>query len=183
MTTWEAVVKFAPLLSVERVNDPAWQDAERTMVTQSTFRLPHKKECVPLLADHNPDVELGTVKDWFRLKWIDGEWLAATATLNAPPPPFLQRGARASYGYKALHSRAPVIGGPEGQVLSSAILTETTVCALQVPLEPLAEVLTVSERKPEPLADRHQPEPEGEVIYGNGQLIRRYYDNVKITIR
>jgi len=35
------------------------------------------------------------------------------------------------------------------------------------------------------LAVRHQPEPEpeGEVIYGDGTLIRRYYDNVKITIR
>ena len=171
--TWTATVKFAPLLSVERVSDPEWQDADRTMVTEQTFRFPHKKTSVPLLLDHDPDCEIGLVRSWFRLKWLDGEWLAANAELHAPPLPLLERGARVSYGFKPLSRRAPVIGGPEGQVLSDAILTEITVCALQTPLEPLAEVLSVREREPEPIAHRAKAEEEITHGYGHGQLLRR----------
>jgi hypothetical protein len=168
MSTWTATLKFAPLLTVARCTDPDWQDAGRTMVTEQTFRFPHLKRAIPLVADHDFGCELGEVADWWRLRWIDGDWLAATAELHAPPPPFLCRGARVSYGCKPLRHRAAIIGGPEDQVLADAIITELTVCASLTPIEPLAEVLSV--RQVDPVARRNAAEPE--VIHGGGRIVR-----------
>jgi hypothetical protein len=159
MSAWEAVIKFAALVSVDRAD---------------AFRFKPGQSSIPLLADHDPACELGRIRSWFALRWLDGEWIAATAELHSPPPPFLQRGARASYRCRPLWRYAVLPGRPEGQVVGDALLEEVTVVtSLFEPCEPLAEVLSVREvASAQPLVRRRPSEPEGEVILGGPPIYR-----------
>jgi len=115
------------------------------------------------------DVDFGTrIRRW---------WFAACELDECPD--WLKRGGGVSWGYHHLSSYTPWGGGPD--VMTSALIREISV--LSPGVNPAVKLARVAYVKEKPVAVRHHAEPEGEVIYGNGQLIRRYYDNVKITIR
>lgn len=156
--TWQATLKVTPLLTLDRINDPAWQKADRQMYDGAdalTFR--HQHTSAPLIVDHDDNQEIGTVTDLWRLNWIDGPWIAATATLHKEEP-WLKRGARVSYSAKPYGHRSAYWGRPEDQVITHAFLMEVSVLIARTPAEPLAEVLSVSEVA-DPVACRHQAEP------------------------
>jgi hypothetical protein len=168
--SWKATLKFAPLLTLDRINDPAWQKPDRHMydgMRALTFR--HKHTSAPLIVDHDGNHEIGTVTDLWRLEWVDGPWIAASATLHQPEP-WLKRGAKVSFESRPYGRRSAWWDGPEDTVITRAFLDEVSVLIAQTPCEPLAEVISVRE------------EPDEQVIYGNGQLVRRYYQT-PIAIR
>jgi hypothetical protein len=105
----EAIIKFAPIFTLERFNDPKWARPGRTMYEPGAFRFgPSEdpfvdKETVPLLIDHDPEREIGTVRDLWKWGWIDGPWVFASATLTDVPP-WLERGTRVSFGFSSLQT-------------------------------------------------------------------------------
>jgi hypothetical protein len=84
-------VKFAPVFTLERFNDPRWNRTGRTLYESGAFEFPPNKDTIPLLIDHEDDREIGTVHSLFKMDWIDGPWICARATVTDPPE-WLKRG-------------------------------------------------------------------------------------------
>jgi hypothetical protein len=176
-------IKFAPLLTLDRVNDPAWQRADRTMYASvNALRFLPGKSSAPLIVDHDDNLEIGTVTDLWRLDWIDGPWIAATATLHEPPESWLKRGTRVSFGSKPYGRRAATFTSPEGQVVTDSFIEEVSVLLAMTPAEPLAEVILVKREDSLAAARASNRSAAGEVIYGDGSVIRRYFENVPIRV-
>jgi hypothetical protein len=175
-----ALVKFAPIFTLERFDDPVWNRAGRTLYERGAFQFLPGKTTVPLLVDHEDSREIGTVHELFRMDWIDGPWIVARATLTAPPS-WLKRGARASFGFSAFQRRELNIRGTRADVIAGGIVTEVSVLSPSVkPAEPCAEVLSLRPTE-SPAAGADRP-VAGEVIHhppgtklvrpGIGQVLR-----------
>lgn len=137
--THTAVVKFAPISTLDRLNDPAWTRPGRTLYDRSALRMLPGRETVPLVVDH--DREIGTVNALYVTEWHDGPWLVASATV-AEAPPWLARGTKASFEYSVIHRRDLTPLGSDADVVASGILNEVSVLSPGVrPAEPCAEVL------------------------------------------
>lgn len=85
------LVKFAPIDTLERHNDPRWNKAGRALYTSNALRFRPGITEVPLLVDHHDDRRIGTVTQIFRMDWTDGPWWAALATIDGTPPPWMRR--------------------------------------------------------------------------------------------
>jgi hypothetical protein len=66
-----ALVKFAPIFTLERFDDHAWNRPGRTLYERGAFQFLPGKTTVPLLVDHEDSREIGTVHELFRMDWID----------------------------------------------------------------------------------------------------------------
>src|SRR5262245_37476421 len=95
--TYTALIAFAPLTTLERVNDPAWKHG-RTMYDPGALTL-LPGQAAPVLVNHNHDRVLGTVTSIVRHEQADGPWLCAIATIHDRPC-WLEKHTRASFGYK-----------------------------------------------------------------------------------
>lgn len=169
--TYEAAIAIAPATTVERLNDPAWRDGEpdRLMFDPSGLKL--VRESVPVMVDHSEGNVVGSVKRLMRLE-ADGPWVCAIVEVTEKPD-WLKRGTPASFAH--ICARMCSFGNP---IVRSCFVKEVSILSPGVdPAEPRARVLHV--REVEPLARRSEPE---EVISG-GAIIRRYFDNVPITVR
>ena len=94
----------------------------------------------------------------------------AVATITDPPS-WLRRGTPASFEIKAARRSSF-----DEAVLRSGYVTEVSILSPGVePCEPLARVLTFDPAKPRPAARE-------EVIHGNGQIIRRVYENAVTAV-
>ena len=142
------------------------------------------RQPLPLVINHDLSREIGKVTQLMRLQDLDGWWLCAVAELENPPA-WLKRGVPASFQYYPLQ-----MDSFGNNICRAGLVSEVSVLTDDMePYEPLAKVLFV---KPKEVAQRstavrgsasdHAAAGE-QVFYGNGQLIRRYFDNVKITIR
>lgn len=137
-----AVVKIAPIFSVERFDDPRWNRPGRTMYYNGALKFLPGKASIPLIVDHDDSCEIGTVHELFKLDWLDGSWVCARATVNTPPA-WLKRGTRASFGFLAPDRREINIRGTKAEVIAWAIVNEVSVLsAAKSPAEPCAEVLS-----------------------------------------
>ena len=121
---------------------------------------------VPLLVDHDEGRAIGVVNSLSRLKWTDGPWLMADATVTDPPA-WLKRHTPASFAY--VLPRKCSFGN---DILRSAYVTEVSVLSLvRAHAEPLAEVLTFNpteKPRPKQAASRHQAAVGETVFYGGG---------------
>jgi len=170
-----ALIAIAPLLDAKRFGNPEWERPGRDSYWGNSLKLLPGE--VALLVDHDDERQIGVVRALYELAWTDGRWVVADAVVTDPPS-WLRKGTPASLSRYNTHVTRSAEGAER---VTSAFVNEVSVLPPGVkPAEPRAQVVHL---EAEPIAHRHQPEPEGEVIYGNGQLIRRYYDNVKITIR
>ncbi len=151
--THEAAIKIAPLLTLERFDDPKWR-SDRTMYESGSLRFLPGMESVPLIVNHDDEWVIGTVHELFKMDWIDGPWIAARCTVDTPPV-WMKRNTRASFGFKLLHRREVNIRGTKADVVATALVTEVSILPDFVePAEPLAEVLTLhpTEHKSSPPA-------------------------------
>jgi hypothetical protein len=82
--TYEALLKVAPILTLERYNDPRWNRPGRSMYEPGSLRFAPAVSSVPLLVDHRDDREVGVVHELFRAEWVDGPWVCARATVSLP---------------------------------------------------------------------------------------------------
>lgn len=172
-------LKFAPVFTSERFNDPRWTRPGRTMYSKLEF-IPGKTS-VPLLLNHDDDREIGTVDLIYRGEWIDGPWYFAAATLDREPPPWLQRGCRVSFRCTPLHRNEDfTIRGVTADVLYRGFVNEVSVLVGREPAEPLAQVLSVKRTEASP--PMVTSDFGGEIIHG-GQLIRRPNSGVVLGIR
>jgi hypothetical protein len=140
-----ALIKFAPIFTIERFDDPAWNRPGRLMYEARALRFLPGEESVPLVVDHEESSVVGTVHaPMFKMDWIDGPWICARATVNTPPS-WLERGTRASFDFRAPDRRKINIHGTCAEVIAWAVVREVSVLsAAKKPVEPLAEVLSYS---------------------------------------
>jgi hypothetical protein len=165
--TYTAVIKFAPLTTLERVNDPRWSGA-RAMYDAGGLRLLPGHDSAPLLANH--DRAIGTVDRLMLFEDVDGPWLTAITTV-ADRPAWLKRGARASFAFKAAHTNPDFFGCT---VVHRGLLTEVSV--LSPDREAVESAACVLSLRP-----AEQPAEEKKVFYG-GLVIRRTFP-AKFTVR
>ena len=174
------VVKFAPVFTVDRFNDPAWTRPGRRMYYPGALQFLPGRATVPLLADHDEAHEVGTVDKLFQMDWTDGPWICASATVPDDAASWIKRGAGASFGSRVLDRRQVNIRDTTADVVAHALVDEVSVLIAKKPGEPRAAVLSV--QREEPPAARTVRPSEGEVIYGDGTLIRRYYSNAILAV-
>jgi hypothetical protein len=135
--SYSATIKLAPVWTFERHTDPRWNRPGRALYEPGSLRfLPGRTE-VPLLVDHNEDRQIGTVRELFRMDWIDGPWICAHAVLDEPPVWMKQHETKASFSHRNLHVRPY----SEGDLIASAFVDEVSVLLRQTPREPLAALL------------------------------------------
>lgn len=171
MTT-TAVIKFAPVVTLKRVNDPTWQDPERTLYWSGSLELHPDGRTVPLLVDHDFERQVGTVDGLFEMPFGDGPWVCANVTITDPPTWLKQQRTKASFA--RLNRESMWVGRCER--VERADITEVSILSpATLPGEPLAEVTLL---RTDPKQER---EREGEIIWG-GPTVRRYYPTT-ITVR
>jgi hypothetical protein len=166
MSSFEALVRFAPATSLGRINDPKWHDGahDRLMYDASGLRL--IREPVPLLVDHRDDQAIGSVRQLLRLD-SDGPWVVAVATVTKPPP-WLKRGTPASFAHIC-----PVRSSFGDPILRSGLVTEVSLLSPGVePAEPLAQVVVLKRTAP--------PTPGVEIA--SGDRARRHHDTAPRAI-
>jgi hypothetical protein len=178
--THTALVKFAPIFTLERFDDPAWTRPGRKMYYPGALQFLPGRTSVPLLADHDEDHEVGTVDKLFQMDWTDGPWICASATVPDDAASWLKRGAGASFGSKVYDRREVSIRGTTAAVIAHAFVEEVSVLIAKKPGEPRAAVLSVQRQEP-PAARADRP-VAGEVIYGDGTPVRRYYSNAILAV-
>ena len=138
MTT--ALIRFAPLVTLKRINDPTWWQPDRTKYRSGSLELPTGTTEVPLLVDHEDERQVGVVHELLEMNCDDGPWYCARATITDPPPWLRQHTTKASFSRRNLES---TWAGPCESV-EHAHVTEVSILSPTVkPAEPLAEVLTV----------------------------------------
>jgi hypothetical protein len=145
----EAIIKFAPVFTLDRFNDPKWRP-DRRMYYPGALRFLPGTEAVPLIVDHDDDREIGTVQKLHKWDWPGGPWIFASATVTAPPP-WLKRGTRVSFGSKVIDRRDVSIREYQADVVALAFVEEVSVLSPSVqPAEPCAEVLSFRSIEKEP---------------------------------
>jgi hypothetical protein len=104
--TYEALLKVAPILTLERYNDPRWNRPGRSMYEPGSLRFAPAVSSVPLLVDHRDDREVGVVHELFRAEWVDGPWVCARATVSDPPAWLKKYDTKVSVGFHSYSRRA-----------------------------------------------------------------------------
>lgn len=174
-----ACIAFAPVRTLERANDPAWEG--RTTYYRDSLRFLPNQDTIPLLLDHDPALEVGRVTDVWPMSWEDGEWLCAHATVTDPA--CLRAGMGASFG--SIHAGTHA----DGQRVSLAYLKEITVCMRTRPVEPAARLVTLA---PESTAARTRsptrrsssdPAAGGTIIHTPERLLIRPNSGVVLGVR
>ena len=120
-------IQFAPLATLERMNDPAWNHAGRTLYDSGSLTLLPRKTGVPLLVDHDAARQVGLVKLLYRSEEMDGPWLCATARVTEPPS-WLTRGTPASFAFLPVAESSFVQPG-EAAHIRTGWITEISVLA------------------------------------------------------
>jgi hypothetical protein len=143
--THSAVIKFAPIWTFERHNDPVWNRAGRTLYEAGSLKfLPSVTE-VPLIVDHDEEREIGVVHELSRIEWSDGPWICARASIYDAPAWLQQYKTKASFSHRNLSTRTYT----ECELVARALVDEVSVLSPSVkPVEPLAEVLLLERAAP-----------------------------------
>ena len=176
MSPVEASIMFAPLHTLERHNDPAWNREGRSLYEQKAFRFRPGVTEISLLVDHDRERQVGTVDLVHRMEWTDGPWMVARATVTDPPGWLRTNDTKASFAFNAL-ARGTFT---TCEHVMEALINEVSILSPgKQPAEPLARVLSLRAVKPAVA----RAGTEGEVIYGNGQVIRRYFKPPAIVVR
>jgi excisionase family DNA binding protein len=116
----------------------------RTRYQRGSMKFYPSRPTVPLVVDHDPHRQIGTVEEIVELDDINGPWLAARCVLDDPVPTWLRKGAGASWSYRPLRKRQ--LG--DGEHVLYALLEEVTVTQRQEPREPAAQVVLLYDPKP-----------------------------------
>jgi hypothetical protein len=154
-----ALIRFAPLTTLERVNDERWKRPGRTMYDHGALTFAPGKSSVPLLVDHAKEREIGVVHTLTRYEDTDGPWLAAIAEITELPCWLRKYESKASFGYLPAGTSNDVFGC---EIARRGLVTEVSVLSPGCkPAEPLAQVLTLNptETPKTSVARVHAPVP------------------------
>jgi hypothetical protein len=164
------MIKFAPVLTAERYNNPKWERPGRDFYWSGSLTLLPRRE-TPLLVNHDESRQVGIVRELSVLDWTDGKWICAHVTVTDPPC-WLDKRTAASFGRIDVH--APLMG-KDAKRVTSAFVKEVSLLPPGVePAEPLAQVLWIGEAE-SPAAGLSSDRPvAGEVILGGERIARRY---------
>jgi hypothetical protein len=94
--TYRATLRFAPLTTLERINNPNWKRPGRTMYDAGALTFFPGKSSAPLLVNHDKTREIGVIDELMRFEDTDGPWLVALATVTDRPC-WLERGGCVSF--------------------------------------------------------------------------------------
>src|SRR5690349_2876843 len=83
--TYTSLIRFVPLTTLERVNDPAWKAEGRTLYDSSSLTFAPGQTTCPLIIDHDDAKQIGVVRSIDRFEDTDGPWLTAVATIYDRP--------------------------------------------------------------------------------------------------
>lgn len=141
------IVRLGPRATVGLLNSRV---AKRTLYGDDIRMLAHKP--TPVVLDHDDDQEVGEVLELFTFDdWVpagvpDARWLAARIRLHDDAPAWIKKGTGASISFWPGYVNNDFFGW---QRVASAVLKEVTLCSSATsPVEPLAQVLTLSESQP-----------------------------------
>ena len=165
-----ASIKFGPIGSLERMTDPNWRP-DRQMYERGSLKFRPSQTSVPLLADHDPGREIGTVHELFPMEWPNGWWYMARATLAPNAPSWVAPGQPCSLGMRVLRRRSYPSFGIDKKVVASALVDEISILSPGTEAaEPGAHVLCVREEQPAPARTPGRPAAAGEeIIWGGGK--------------
>ena len=147
-----ALVKFAPVYTLERHNNSAWNRPGRALYTSNALRFKPGLIEVPLLINHQDDHRIGTVTRIFTMDWTDGPWWVALATIDGTPPAWMRR-----YDTKCSFRIATYARGSftDAELVRGALVSEVSVLSPGTePAEPLAQVLSVRPTEMKPAISR-----------------------------
>lgn len=169
MTRYNALIRVAPIATIERRLDPSWTPGRMLWDARALRFLTAARTTIPLLVDHLDDAEIGYVREIVQLPDTTGPWLFGRAVVTDGPA-WLKPGTAASLGQKIL-SRASF----HDDLVTSAILEEISVLSPGTrPAEPGARVMVLERVDQAPSARPSSPgRAAGEVIHPHGQIIRR----------
>jgi hypothetical protein len=166
--TWTALIRFAPLTTLERVNSEAWKGT-RTMY-DSHSRVCTGEDELPLIVDHDDTKVIGVVRSLDRFEDVDGPWLTALARIYERPA-WLKRNTPVSFGYGSAGTSRNVFGC---EILRRGIVSEISLLSPGVePAEPGAKVLTINRDETAALDPGDRVSYGGRMIYrpGIGQVL------------
>ena len=83
--TYTAVIRVAPIRTLERRNDPAWTRPGRRLYDSNARRFLPIHTTVPLLVDHDDDREIGYVSEIARFEDTTGRGSAAAPSSPIHP--------------------------------------------------------------------------------------------------
>jgi hypothetical protein len=98
--SYTTLIRFAPLTTLERLNDPLWARPGRTLYDHNSLTFFPNRTSVPLLINHDATREIGVVRELTRFEDTDGPWLVALATVTNRPQWLRPGTTRASFGYR-----------------------------------------------------------------------------------
>lgn len=165
--SYTALIKFAPIYTFERHNDPNWNRAGRFLFEAGALKFAPAVTAVPLLVDHDSERRIGTVFELVRVEWLDGPWLCARATVDHAPA-WLRTRTKASFGFVPHNTRTYA-----NDLIAGALVREVTVLSPgRKPAEPCAEVLLLRHVSPAAevgaasvaAAGENTPDPTGRVL-------------------
>ena len=162
--TYTTLIKFAPIVTAERLNNPTWERPGRTMYRSGALRfLPTQTE-IPLLVDHRMERQIGVVHELFEMDWVDGPWICARATVADAPAWLKRHETKASFGRWNIH--ATEVGEYE-RVTSAFVREDSLLSPAHEPNEPLACVLSIrpTETPTDQASRTRAPSPVGQVLY------------------
>lgn len=147
-----ATIRFAPVHTFERHNDPRWNRPGRCLYTSGSLKFMPGVSEVPLLVDHKKDRQVGTVDMIWKGEWVDGPWYFARAAIDKPPAWLRKCDTKASFGLLPYERRTYT----EGELLAGALVTEISILSPgTLPAEPLACVERLARTEaPKPAAAR-----------------------------
>jgi hypothetical protein len=191
------MLAFAPITTLERINDPTWNRPGRQLFDPGALTLTPGHTTADVLVDHDHTRVIGTVHTLTRVEDIDGPWLCGIATIHDRPD-WLKRDTPVSVGYKPAGTSHDLFGrGIE--VVRRGLLTELSVLPpwSSGPAEPRAKVLTLhpTETAREPkVIRRARREPDYELdelrrrldwheAHGTGATFEQVVESMKRELR
>lgn len=145
--TLDAHIQFAPLATLERMNDPAWNRDGRTLYDTGSLDLLPSKTQVPLLVDHDKNRQVGIVKRLYRIEEPDGPWLCASCHVTSPPG-WLTRDTAASFEFLPVHRSSFIQPGDADHIRKGWITEVSILSPGTAPAEPRAKVTLLEPSKP-----------------------------------
>jgi hypothetical protein len=132
-------VQFAPLATLERMNDPTWNRAGRTLYDSGSLSFLPNKTGVPLLVDHEKSRHVGIVNRLYRSEEPSGPWLCATARVTSPPS-WLTRDTPASFAFLPVQESSFTQPGDADHIRKGWIKEVSILSPGTNPAEPHAKV-------------------------------------------
>jgi hypothetical protein len=169
--TYTSLIRFAPLTTLDRVNDPAWKAEGRTLYDSSSLTFVPGQTTCPLIIDHDDTKQIGVVRSIARFEDVDGPWLAAVATIYDRPAWLKKYDTKVSFRYKPAGTSNDVFGC---QIVRRGLIEEVSVLSPGVePAEPGAKVLTINRDEAAALKPGDRVTHGGPMIYrpGIGQVL------------